>query len=249
MPSRSPRSSWPSSMPIPLRLPGSAACPSGSSCRSSISTISAGPAPFSGRSRIAILLLFALERLDLPRRALAVISVFLLRLFLVFLGVGGPGLTISIVKRVIGRLRPWAFDSQGHLAFDPDAWTARGREFPVGSTRPRRLPQPSSLPRCGREREFRSGACRPGCPRAHRARRALHERCHRRRDRRLARRGAGRARFRPAPAHAQNHRRRNHPAHAGSLDAANRRRWPSRSAARSHARARAEAPRTAGSEN
>jgi membrane-associated phospholipid phosphatase len=81
---------------------------------------------------IAILLLFALERLDLPRRALAVISVFLLRLFLVFLGVGGPGLAISIVKRVIGRLRPWAFDSQGHLAFDPAAWTPEAASFPSG---------------------------------------------------------------------------------------------------------------------
>src|SRR6185503_15918451 len=81
---------------------------------------------------ITILLLFAIERLDLPRRALAVISVFLLRLLLVFLAVGAPGLTVSIVKRVIGRLRPWAFDSQGHLAFNPAAWTSEAASFPSG---------------------------------------------------------------------------------------------------------------------
>ncbi len=81
---------------------------------------------------IAILLLFAFERLDLPRRARAAIAVLQLRLVLVFLAVGAPGLAASIVKRVIGRLRPWAFDSQGHLAFDPAAWTVEAASFPSG---------------------------------------------------------------------------------------------------------------------
>ncbi len=81
---------------------------------------------------IAILLLYAFERLDVPRRARATITIIQLRLFLVFLGVGAPGLTVSIVKRVIGRLRPWAFDSQGHLAFDPNAWTVEAASFPSG---------------------------------------------------------------------------------------------------------------------
>ncbi len=81
---------------------------------------------------VAILLLFAFERLDLPHRARATIAVLQLRLVLVFLAVGAPGLTVSILKRVIGRLRPWAFDSQGHLAFDPAAWTAAAASFPSG---------------------------------------------------------------------------------------------------------------------
>ncbi len=81
---------------------------------------------------IAILLLFALERFDLPRWARAAIAVFQLRLVLVFLAVGAPGLAVSILKRVIGRLRPWAFDSQGHLAFDPAAWTVEAASFPSG---------------------------------------------------------------------------------------------------------------------
>ncbi len=81
---------------------------------------------------VAILLLFALDRLDLPRRARATITVFQLRLVLVFLAIGGPGLAVSIVKRVIGRLRPWAFDTQGHLAFDPTAWTSAAAGFPSG---------------------------------------------------------------------------------------------------------------------
>ena len=81
---------------------------------------------------IAILLLFALDRLDLPSRARASIAVLQLRLVLVFLGVGAPGLAASIIKRVIGRLRPLAFDSQGHLAFDPAAWTAAAASFPSG---------------------------------------------------------------------------------------------------------------------
>ena len=33
---------------------------------------------------------------------------------------------------MIGRLRPWAFDSQGHLAFDPTAWTSAAASFPSG---------------------------------------------------------------------------------------------------------------------
>ena len=81
---------------------------------------------------IAVLLLFTFERLDLPRRARAAITVLQLRLVLVFLAVGAPGLAVSIIKRVIGRLRPWAFDSQGHLAFDPAAWTAQAASFPSG---------------------------------------------------------------------------------------------------------------------
>ncbi len=81
---------------------------------------------------IAILLLFALERFALVRRARATIAVLQLRLILVFLAVGVPGLGASILKRVIGRLRPWAFDSQGHLAFDPAAWTAQAASVPSG---------------------------------------------------------------------------------------------------------------------
>ena len=81
---------------------------------------------------IVVLLLFTFERLDLPLRARATIKVLQLRLVLVFLAIGGPGLAASIIKRVIGRLRPWAFDSQGHLAFDPTAWTAQAASFPSG---------------------------------------------------------------------------------------------------------------------
>jgi len=81
---------------------------------------------------IVILLLFALLRLEMPRRARATIAVLQLRLVLIFLAIGGPGLAVSIVKRVIGRLRPWAFDSQGHLAFNPAAWTPDAASFPSG---------------------------------------------------------------------------------------------------------------------
>ena len=81
---------------------------------------------------IAILLLFALIRFDLPLRVRATVTVLQLRLVLVFLAVAAPGLTVSIVKRVIGRLRPWAFDSQGHLAFNPAAWTPDAASFPSG---------------------------------------------------------------------------------------------------------------------
>jgi len=81
---------------------------------------------------VAILLLFSLERFDLTRRTRAAIAVLQLRLVLVFLAVGAPGLAVSILKRVIGRLRPGAFDSQGHLAFDPAAWTPAAASFPSG---------------------------------------------------------------------------------------------------------------------
>jgi undecaprenyl-diphosphatase len=49
-----------------------------------------------------------------------------------FLAVGGSGLIITIVKRLIGRARPWAFDAMGTLYFNPTAWSAQFASFPSG---------------------------------------------------------------------------------------------------------------------
>jgi len=50
----------------------------------------------------------------------------------VFLGVGAPGLTVNIVKRLIGRGRPVVFDGNGTLAFHSVVNDWQFQSFPSG---------------------------------------------------------------------------------------------------------------------
>ncbi|MCB9993723.1 MAG: phosphatase PAP2 family protein [Hyphomicrobiaceae bacterium] len=52
--------------------------------------------------------------------------------WLVFVGVGVPGLIVQIIKRLVGRARPFLFDQQGALSFHflPPDWTLHS--FPSG---------------------------------------------------------------------------------------------------------------------
>jgi undecaprenyl-diphosphatase len=81
---------------------------------------------------IAFILLWPLTRLELSSPVRGTLHAIKVRLLLVFTAVAVPGLLGTILKRVIGRLRPPAFDLEGHLAFTPFSlkWIANG--FPSG---------------------------------------------------------------------------------------------------------------------
>ncbi|CEJ13460.1 PAP2 superfamily protein [bacterium YEK0313] len=54
------------------------------------------------------------------------------RLAFLMAAVGGSGLIIAIVKRLIGRARPRYFEQFGTLHFDPTAWSSSFASFPSG---------------------------------------------------------------------------------------------------------------------
>lgn len=80
---------------------------------------------------VATLLILAVVA---PARAFAdrVALALALRLSFLFIAVAGSGLIITIVKRIIGRGRPWSFETQGSLYFDVMAWKASYASFPSG---------------------------------------------------------------------------------------------------------------------
>lgn len=61
-----------------------------------------------------------------------VLRAIALRYAFVFLAVGGSGLIITVVKRIIGRGRPVFFDDFGALHFDFNAWAVQYASFPSG---------------------------------------------------------------------------------------------------------------------
>lgn len=80
---------------------------------------------------LAILLILAVVP---PARTFAdrVVLALCARLAFVFVAVGGSGLIITIVKRIIGRARPRFFEEFGALHFDVMAWKASFASFPSG---------------------------------------------------------------------------------------------------------------------
>lgn len=81
---------------------------------------------------IAMVLLALLHWTALERSAKLAITALEVRLTLIFLAIGAPSLLAAIAKRLIGRLRPPAFDTHGHLAFEPIGWRAIAQGFPSG---------------------------------------------------------------------------------------------------------------------
>jgi undecaprenyl-diphosphatase len=76
---------------------------------------------------IALIAVLASPALD--RMSRAVLAMAVTRLGYVFLAVGLPGLTVTIVKRWIGRVRP---SSQGPFAYEPFSWRPDYASFPSG---------------------------------------------------------------------------------------------------------------------
>jgi membrane-associated phospholipid phosphatase len=81
---------------------------------------------------IAIVVLALLYRQHLGRGAPATIAALEVRLALIFVAVAVPSLLATILKRLIGRVRPPMFETQGHLAFEPIGWNAIAQGFPSG---------------------------------------------------------------------------------------------------------------------
>jgi undecaprenyl-diphosphatase len=54
------------------------------------------------------------------------------RLGFVFLAVGTPGLLVAIVKRLIGRARPYVFETTGPFDYTPFHWRAEFASLPSG---------------------------------------------------------------------------------------------------------------------
>lgn len=82
----------------------------------------------SGVALLGLLALAAPAR-DMADRVLLALSA---RLAFVFVAVGGSGLIITIVKRIIARGRPRFFDEFGALHFQFPSWSAHYASFPSG---------------------------------------------------------------------------------------------------------------------
>jgi membrane-associated phospholipid phosphatase len=82
---------------------------------------------------IMLLALAALDSPVLPRFSRAILAAFAVRLGFVFMAVGLPSLFATIVKRLIGRGRPFV-EGTDVFAYEPFSWTARYASMPSGHT-------------------------------------------------------------------------------------------------------------------
>jgi undecaprenyl-diphosphatase len=83
---------------------------------------------------IVLLVLVATASTALPRFPRAVLAAWTVRLGFVFLAIGLPGLFVTIIKRVIGRARPFVVAGPDVWAYEPFNWHARYASFPSGHT-------------------------------------------------------------------------------------------------------------------
>jgi membrane-associated phospholipid phosphatase len=69
---------------------------------------------------------------DLPRITRLVLAAITVRLGFIFLAIGLPGLFVAILKRLIGRARPFVADDGGSLVFAPFVWRPEYASIPSG---------------------------------------------------------------------------------------------------------------------
>jgi undecaprenyl-diphosphatase len=80
---------------------------------------------------LVLLALAAREQFALTRFSRAILAAFAVRLGFVFMAVGLPSLFATIIKRVIGRGRPFV-EGTDVFAYEPFNWTARYASMPSG---------------------------------------------------------------------------------------------------------------------
>lgn len=80
---------------------------------------------------IVLLALAVLNSPALPRFSRGVVAAFAVRLGFVFVAIGLPGLFTTIIKRLIGRARPFVAGTDV-WAYEPFTWHARYASFPSG---------------------------------------------------------------------------------------------------------------------
>jgi len=81
---------------------------------------------------LIFLFLAFLPRERLTPLAQRVLAAAMVRVGFLFLAIGLPGLFVSIVKRMIGRARPFVTGIADPFVFDPTKWTAAYAGFPSG---------------------------------------------------------------------------------------------------------------------
>lgn len=83
---------------------------------------------------ILFLVLAALDQTKLTRISQAVLAAVMVRVGFLFLAIAVPGLTVAIVKRMIGRARPFVGGSLDPYLFAPFIWSADYASLPSGHT-------------------------------------------------------------------------------------------------------------------
>ena len=81
---------------------------------------------------LLFLALAALDQRRLTRVSQAVLAAVMVRVGFLFLAIGVPGLTVAIVKRMIGRARPLVGGSLDPYLFAPFIWRASYASLPSG---------------------------------------------------------------------------------------------------------------------
>lgn len=81
---------------------------------------------------VAVLLIAAISSPALGRIGQFVLAATAARLGFVFLAVGLPGLVVTIVKRLIGRARPYVLKTSGPFDFAPFNWNVEFASLPSG---------------------------------------------------------------------------------------------------------------------
>ena len=69
---------------------------------------------------------------ELPRFARLILAALTVRLGFLFLAIGLPGLFVTILKRLIGRARPFVGGDDGTLVFVPFVWRSEYASIPSG---------------------------------------------------------------------------------------------------------------------
>lgn len=81
---------------------------------------------------ILLILLAAGNARDLPYFSRLVMAAITVRLGFLFLAIGVPGLFVTILKRIIGRARPFIVEDGGNLVFAPLIWRPEYASIPSG---------------------------------------------------------------------------------------------------------------------
>ncbi len=81
---------------------------------------------------LLILLAAASGLRDFPHFLRLVMAAITVRLGFLFLAIGAPGLFVTILKRIIGRARPFVVEDGGNLVFAPLIWRPEYASIPSG---------------------------------------------------------------------------------------------------------------------
>jgi undecaprenyl-diphosphatase len=80
-----------------------------------------------------LLIVFSIAGLrELPHISRLVLASLTVRLGFLFLAIGAPGLLVTILKRIIGRARPFVVQDGGTLVFAPLVWRPEYASIPSG---------------------------------------------------------------------------------------------------------------------